>query len=104
MYVGRDFPVANQVENYVYGLDFVNDIPPLDSIATATTYLTVFSGVDATPSSHLVGSPQVNATVVSQRISGLLAGVTYILQAVAVTADGDTFSLYSRIACEDIYS
>ena len=75
-----------------------------DSISSATVNFTVQTGVDSNPSSHLVGSPIVTPpTVVSQRVEDLIAGVTYILQIVATTAQGDTLSLYSRIQARPVY-
>jgi beta-glucosidase-like glycosyl hydrolase len=70
MYVGRDFDVANPTESEVYSLDFRNGLQSGESIAVASTTMTVFQAVDPNPSSHLSGSPAISlsGTVVSQRI------------------------------------
>ena len=104
MFVGREFSPADPGEDQVYGFDFVNDMLPGDIISGATVSFTVQTGVDSNPSSHLVGSVIITPpTVVSQRIEDLIGGVTYILQIIATTQQGDTLSLYSRIPARQVY-
>ena len=104
MFVGREFDPADPGEDQVYGFDFTNDMLSGDSIESAVVNFTVQTGVDTNPSSHLVGGPiVVSATVVSQRVENLIAGVTYILQSIATTTLGDTLSLYSRIPARPVY-
>lgn len=99
MFVGRSFSPMDVGENEVFGLDFVNDLPPLDSIRAVSFTLIVDQGSDPNPSSHLNGSPGFSGTVALQRISGLLGGVNYLIQATVTTALGNTISLYSYIRC-----
>jgi len=88
----------------VYGFDYTNDLATGDTISSVSSVsLTVQTGTDSNPSSHLVGSPSIVTPVVTQRISGLLAGVTYILQIVVNTTQGDTLSDWSRIPCRPVY-
>ena len=103
MYVGRDFDVANSGESEVFAFNFVNDMLPTDSVVAATWALTVSEGTDANPSSRLDGAPFfLSRTISTQRISGLLAGVTYIVTCTVSTAQSNTITLWSRIPCEVI--
>lgn len=114
MYTQMDFDPAEITENELFGIDFLYDLSrlaPGEQLASVTAVtLAVISGVDATPAGHLVGSPYVAVnpfnktglvTMAVQRISGLLAGVFYSLQADVLTTNGNTLSLWSRIAPED---
>jgi len=74
-----------------------------DSVVSATWSLSVAQGVDPNPSAHLDGTPFFySRTISTQRISGLLAGVTYIITCTVGTAQGNTITLWSRITCEVI--
>ena len=98
MYCGRDYAPAQQGESEVYGYNFVNDLATGDSIAGSVWALTVVEGTDANPSSHLINAPWVeSATLVNQRISGLLAGVTYAVQITATTALNNTLIRFTHI-------
>lgn len=104
MFVGREYLPAYSFTSLLDGLDFTNDLDTGDSVFTATANLTVQTGTDPSPSSHLIGAPLVlPSNVVLQGVGNLLPGVTYILQIVANTTQGDSLSLYSRIPCRPIY-
>lgn len=110
MYARMDFDPADVGESEFYGVDFVYDLAalaPNEQLVSATFNLTVFSGVDASPAARLDGAPVVMinpangtglVTMAVQRLTGLLLGVVYSLQAVAVTTNGNTISLWSRVA------
>lgn len=103
MYVGRDFDPANTTENEVYSLDFVNELATGETLSSVTTTsLTVFQGTDANPSSHLSGGSSITGSVVSQRITGLTAGVTYTLAFTVLTNMTNTITLFSRVACRPV--
>jgi hypothetical protein len=99
VWVGADYQIMDVGENEVFGLNFVNDLPSGDSILSVVFTLTVKDGygTDPNPSAHLNGTPGVSGTTALQRLSGLLPGVTYILQAIVTTALGNTISLYSHV-------
>lgn len=103
MHTGRDYDPSDPGENEVYAIDFVNDLPTGSTIAGATVALTVQTGSDPSPSSHLIGGYFVVGTVVSQQISGLLAGNVYTLQIVITTSGGGSISLWAHIPCEAVY-
>lgn len=101
MYVGRDFDVCDPVETETYGFDFVNDIPPGDSVVSATWNCTVAEGTDPNPSARLLGTAWlVSSTQTVQVVTGGVAGVRYVLQAIVKTGFGSTVSLYSYSQCE----
>jgi hypothetical protein len=96
-------------ESEVFGLDFVNDLDEGETLTGATWNLTVIQGTDATPNTHLSGSPTLvipdgttRQTATQQRITGLLPNVTYTAQAVVTTSSGNTKSLWSHIRGEPI--
>ena len=102
MYVGADYSPADNPENELYGLDFVNDLPVGDSITGGVVNLTLYSGTDPSPSSHLAGGFSVNGTAVVQRIRGLIAGNIYTFNVVVSTQQGNNISLFAHIPCEPV--
>lgn len=102
MYCGRDYDPADASDSELYAIDFVNDLPDGDSITGGVIALTVKSGTDPDPSSHLAGGFNVSGTAVVQRIRGLVAGNVYRLQIVAATQFGNNISLFSHIPCEAV--
>ncbi len=103
MHTIRDFDVADPEDDQFYGIDFVNDLADGDSIASANVLLTLKSGDDPDPSSHLGSSAFVLGTIVEARIMGLIAGNVYTLQIVAATTLGDRVSLWANIPCQPVF-
>jgi hypothetical protein len=101
-------PIDATVEQETIGFDFG---PALKAGVTITSVATitcaVHSGTDATPSARLVGGSSIVASqatgapsaAVAQNIGNMLAGVTYVLQCVVNTSDGQKLSLWSRLPC-----
>ena len=96
-------------ESELRTLDFVNDLDAGETLTSATWFLTVIQGVDATPSTHLSGAATLvtpagttRQTATQQRIAGLLPDVTYTARAVAVTSLGNTKSLWAHIQGEPV--
>lgn len=100
MYVGRDFSPADPVENEVYGFDFRKDLASGETLSSATFVLSVIDGTDASPGSRLTGIPTISGTQAWQKLTGLLAGTSYRLEAVVITNQGNTKALWSRIECK----
>lgn len=105
MYAGKDFDAAEPDESEVFSFDFVNDLAPNETLVSTTWFITVVLGADSSPTSRLIGVPTINlslstgiATVASQRVSGLLNGVTYALKADVITTNANTKSLWARVA------
>ncbi len=103
MHTIRDFDVADPEDDQFYGIDFVNDLADGDSIVSATVSLTLKSGNDPNPSSHLGSSAFIVGTIVEVRIMGLLAGNVYTLQIVVATTLNDRVSLWANIPCQAVF-
>lgn len=103
MYTGQNWDATNPTESQVYSYDFVNDLASGETLTGLPTFtLTVFQGVDATPSSRLSGSAGINGSICSQRVAGLLGNVTYTLTCTVSTSLSNTLTLFSHIPCQSI--
>lgn len=98
-YVGA-FSVADPPEADFYSIDFTNALAGDTITGTPTVKLAVENGVDATPNTHLSGSVSVAGNVVTQKISGLLPGVSYLLMFTATTTGGRIITLWGSLECE----
>lgn len=114
MYAHMDFDPAETPEDELFGIDFQYDLsrlaPDEQLLSVSSFTLAPISGVDETPAARLVGIPYVSinpfnmtglATMAVQRISGLLPGVLYSLEAKVVTTNANTLTLWSRIPPEN---
>jgi hypothetical protein len=102
MYVGRDFPPADPAESRTYTFDFVNDLADGDAIVEATWSCTVAGdsdGTDADAADHVALPATYDGTKTMQQVSGLVAGVKYVLKATVGTVSGETVVLYSHVPC-----
>jgi hypothetical protein len=70
--------------------DFTSLLDAGESVTSSTVTATVYSGVDASPSSMISGSASVSNNVVTQKIQGGVVGVTYGLVCTANTNLGQT--------------
>jgi hypothetical protein len=78
------------------------------TVASANVTRSVVSGTDATPTQRVVGSPSITTSLqigapnaaVSQLGGRMVAGVTYRLQCVATTSDGQSLSLWTHLTCQ----
>lgn len=107
--MGRDFSPVETIETQIYGLDFVNDLDANETLIGAVWSLTVIQGVDPLASTRLSGLPALvtptgttRQTATQQRISGLLANVTYTAQAIVTTSLSNTKSLWTHIRGEPV--
>lgn len=93
------FSSINPDESEVFAFDFVKDLPFEDSIASIKSItLVVANGTDPNPGSHITGQATADTTV-SARLTGLLAGVTYVFAAEVNTTNGNILELWGYIAC-----
>jgi trimeric autotransporter adhesin len=99
-----DATVEFETVTFDYGLILASGA----TITSATTSCAVVSGTDATPSQRITGSPSITTSLqtgasnaaVSQLVGGMVAGVTYRLQCVATTSDGQSLSLWTHLTCQ----
>lgn len=95
-------------EKVIYPMDF-GPLAVGDAIAagSAKSDLSVVSGVDASPASHLIGSPTISGTVVSQMVggdlpNGLKAGVSYALKFSVTLNSGQVLVAKATIHCTSL--
>lgn len=104
MYVGRDFDPSDLGESERFTFDFVNDLQPGDTITSVTWGCETAAKSpisDASAASRIDGPPVFDATRTTQRVTGMVPGVIYMLQANVMTANGDTLTLWSHVECKD---
>lgn len=99
MYVGHDFPIMAPDEDEHLAFDFVNDFLPTETITSVVWTLAVYDGTDAGVAGHLNGAPTNAGLVSSQRVLGLVDGVTYRIRCLATSNLGNKMSLHSFIKC-----
>lgn len=102
MYVGREFHPADPGESEDYTFDFVKDLAEGETIVGATWTCSVADDSeeeDADAADHVAIPASYDGTRTTQHISGLVAGVKYLLQAVVETSAGNTVSLWSHVTC-----
>lgn len=90
-----------------YVVDFASQVvgdPALSSAESTLSVRTTLTGYssDLDPTSHLVGDPTVSGSIVTQRVSGLLAGNDYVLSVRGTLADGRVITLWGLLRCRDI--
>jgi hypothetical protein len=100
-YGNRDYSNADPTDQTSYTFDFTAALAAGETISTATCAISVAFGVDANPSSHLVGSAVVsaNGANVSQLIGGLLVGVKYRIEFTANTSGSQKILGHSFVTC-----
>jgi hypothetical protein len=84
-------------EAEAFTADFAGGVTPRlgtgETIVSAVWSVSVVTGVDATPSAMLSGSPSISGAKVTQMITGGVKGVTYQLICTAQTSAGQTLVL-----------
>lgn len=101
-------PIDADVEYETLGFDYGYVLVDGETISAVDSMTcTVVSGTDVSPQDRLIGMPQIAAALstgapnsrVLQMIGGCLAGVTYEIQCVARTTDGQRLSLRTEAQC-----
>jgi hypothetical protein len=79
--------------------DFTSKLVAGDSVASATTSATVYTGVDSTPSAILSGGPTITGTAqIIQKATAGVVGVIYEILCTATTTLGYVMSLSTYLA------
>lgn len=73
--------------------DFLSLIALGETLSTASVAAVVYSGTDASPSSLISGSAAISGSQVTQKITGGVLGVTYLLTCTVTTSAGQTLLL-----------
>ena len=93
-----DFPPKLTGETRNYQWDFTGSLALGETVITATVTAAVWSGNDATPSALISGSAAVASPLVTQLVTGGVAGTIYKLVCAAVTSAGQTIDGYGLLA------
>ena len=64
-----------------------------ETISSASTTATVYSGTDASPSAIIRGAASISGSTVSQKITAGTEGVTYLLLCSATTSTGQILKI-----------
>jgi hypothetical protein len=80
-------------ENELFTFDFSPILGTTETISSASCTIQVKDGTDANPSAIKVGSPAINGSLVVQRVSGGLNGVTYRLEMTVTTSLTNVYTL-----------
>jgi hypothetical protein len=78
--------------------DFDSMLAVGETLASAVTTATVFSGEDSSPSSIIDGSATLDGTQVIQTVTDGVAGVVYVLNCAATTSAGQILIMQGRLA------
>jgi len=73
--------------------DFTSQLAVGETISTKSCTAAVYSGTDASPSSIISGAASSSGAVVSQNITGGVAGVIYTVVCTITTSAGQTLML-----------
>lgn len=87
------FQPKKLAEAILLPFDFISKLANGETISTKVVTSVVWSGVDASPSSMISGAASHSGSVVSQLITGGVAGVTYYLLCTITTSAGQTLQL-----------
>ena len=79
--------------------DFTGDLASGETISTKVVVATVYSGVDATPSTTVSGTATSSGAVVSQAVLGVTIGVLYQLLCTITTSASQTLKKSAFLAC-----
>lgn len=86
------------IEIITFSADFTKDLDSGDSISSATSGISVFSGTDSNPSSMLLDSVTIHGDVCGQRIKEGIPGNVYQVVISATTAKGLVLHKVARLA------
>jgi hypothetical protein len=73
-----------------YPFNFISDLAVGETVSAATVTATVWSGTDANPSAIISGAAGIASPVVTQTLTGGLAGNIYSVVCTATTSAGQT--------------
>lgn len=69
-----------------------------ETISTVTWGIASIGALDPYAASHL-GAGTLSGAIASNRVSGLIGGIKYLIQAEATTSSGNIYSLYTHVMC-----
>jgi len=100
MYAGKDFSVAETIEEQTFGFDFVRDVAIGDVIASTEWTIKVKEDSpipDPAVASRKLAATSFGGTKAFQRFGGLVDGCVYTIECLATMASGDKVALHSHV-------
>ena len=91
-------------ESVIETFDFTNQLTSAETIDTAVTTATVYSGTDASPSSIISGAASISGKTVTQMITAGTLGVVYLLTCTITTSLDQTLTLSAFLPITPAYS
>lgn len=92
------FPPKITTEVNTVSFDFLGLLALGETISSAAVTVEVSSGTDASPSDLLSGGPSADGTIVSQKLTGGVAGVIYCVICAITTSEGQELILQGLVA------
>ena len=80
-------------ETRIETFDFTSALSASETISTASVAATVYSGTDTSPSSVVSGTATISGQTVTQKVTGGVLGVVYLLTCTITTSLGQTVRL-----------
>lgn len=103
-YVGQDFSPADIGEIKPLSFDLNGGLLDSETISSVVFSISLSSGVDANPSSHITGSGTVVGTIVSNLFTwtgSAITGNRYCISAVSTCNTGNKYSYWSYISLQN---
>lgn len=95
------FSTRTPDESFPLGFDFAAVLGAAETIASATITAAVVDGTDADVATRFTGSVAMTANTVRRRFVGGVAGTRYLITAIVVTSDANTFEECAELLVED---
>lgn len=78
--------------------NFISSLAPAETLSTAVTTCSVYSGLDPSPSSVIAAAATIVGQQVQQKLTGGVLGVIYELLCTVTTSLGQTLELSGYLA------
>lgn len=78
-------------ETELFNFNFAAALGSTETISSTSCTVEVKEGTDSNPTAILSGSPTVNGSIVTQKLTGGINGVTYRVEMSATTNLGNTY-------------
>lgn len=88
--------LANETKTYTF--DFTSQLAASETISTASTAASVYSGTDASPSAIINGAATISGQTVTQSITAGTLGVLYEVLCTITTSASQTLALSAYLA------
>lgn len=95
------FPPKLVGETKSFTFDFTSMLGSVETISTQVVTATVYSGTDPTPSALISGVASASGAIVTQNITGGVAGNIYELKCTITTSASQTLLLVAFLVVEE---